>query len=247
MTYRRKTNNNPWKRGSRYGYFVATLKAEEKREAELKAARENLVNVLSVIVDKKSNEYWTSEKVVLENLRRELLELGKVPSILSTVDVIKYCVKLFDITSRAQDALTDGILHIAPAGKQQLLDEFNNDLYYSARHTVHDLRNDSVRGPIPYWNTTLAGTPINEETIMFGPEIGLPRKPVSYWLKLSKKKKVYVEQVTSYSKGNLSKFVAVWATEALVKTGIHNFCKVASENLLREVNELLRDSCSETI
>lgn len=241
MKYRKNKfiNGYPWKRGNRYGYFVATLKAEEKRKAELEAAHQNLVNVLSAIADKKFNEFWNSEKAVLENMRRELLELGKVPNMLSTQAVIQYCVKLFDITSRAQDSLKDGMLHVAPAEKQQVADEFNNDLYYSARHTINDLRNDSVLGPVPYWNTTLPGTPINEETIMFGPEIGFPRKPVSYWLKLSKKKKVYIEQTTAYSKGKLSKFVAVWATEALVRNGVHHFCKVASESLLREVNELL--------
>lgn len=240
MKYRKnKFIKIPWKRGNRYGHFVATLRAEEKQKVELKAAHENLVNVLSAIAEKKFNECWKTEKVVLENMRQELLELGKVPSVFSTVDVIKYCVKLFDITSRAQDSLTDRIIHAAPADKQQVADEFNNDLYYSARHSVHDLRNDSVRGPVPYWNTTAPGTPINEETIMFGPEIGLPRKPVSYWLKLSKKKKVYVEEITSYSRGNLRKLVPVWATEALVKTGVHNFCKVSSTSLLREVNELL--------
>ena len=228
-----------WKRGNRYGSYVAKFQAEEKRKAELAAARGNLVNAIAAIADKKFNEYWTSEKVVLENLRRELQELGKVPSILSTVAVINYCVKLFEITSRAQDALKDGILHVAPAEKQQIADEFNNDLYYSARHSVDDLRNDSIRGPLPYWNTTSAGTPINEETIMFGPEIGFPRKPVSYWLKLSKKKKVYVQEITSYTKGNLSKTVPLWATAALVRTGVHKFCTVASENLLREATELL--------
>ncbi len=240
MKYRKnKFNNGSWKRGSRYGYFVATLRAEEQRKAELKAAHENLVNVLAEIADKRFNEVWISEKAVLENMRCELTELGKVPGVSSTIDVIKYCVKLFDIASRAQDSLKDGMIHVAPAEKQQAADAFNNDLYFSARHTVKDLRNDSIRGPVPYWNTTLPGTPINEETIMFGPEIGLPRKPVSYWLKLSKKKKVYVEQVSSYTKGNLSKLIAVWATEALVKTGVHNFCKIASENLLQELNALL--------
>lgn len=241
MKYRKNKfiGDHPWRRGSRFGCFVAKLNAEEQRKAELKVAHENLVNVLSAIADKKFNEYWNSEKAVLENMRQELLELGKVPSISSTEAVIKYCVKLFDITSRAQDALKDGMLHVAPAEKQQVADEFNNDLYYSARHAESDLRNDSIRGPIPYWNTTLPGTPINNETIMFGPEIGISRKPVSYWLKLSKKKKVNVQEITSYAKGNLTKFVPLWATEALVKTGVHNFCKVASENLLREVNDLL--------
>lgn len=159
---------------------------------------------------------------------------------MSTIPVINYCVNLFRITSKYQDLL-DGALVCAPAGKEDSFTAFNNDLYYSGRHEESDLRNDSVQGPIAYWNTTQKGDPINEETIKFGPEIGLPRQPVSYWLKLSKKKKVYVQEVTQYSKGNLSKLKPLWATDALVRTGIHNFCKVAKKALSEELEDLLNN------
>lgn len=235
--YRKRRNR--WKNGNRYGQFVAAVRAEGKKKAELLEARTHLVNVLAQVADKKSDEYWTAEKAVLEKLRSELLDLGKVPSFTSSAEVIKYCVNFFDIVSRAQDALPDGVLHVAPANKQNAADAFNNDIYYSGRHTIYDLRKDSVHGEVPFWNTTLRGTPITEETIMFGPDIGLSAKPASYWLKLPKSKKVYVIKTTTYAKGHLSKKVAVWATDALVQTGVHKFCKTATTCLLSELNELL--------
>lgn len=239
MTYRNKKSNCCWRHGSRYGYYVAKLRAEEEKKKALLESRTSLVNVFAALADKKSQEYWDSETIVLKNMKKELEELGKVPSIFSTVSVIKYCIKLFDITSRAQDALPNGRIQVAPEEKSDAVDAFNNDLYYSGRHCIKDLRNDSFRGPLPYWNTTLEGTPINEETIMFGPEIGRVRKPASYWLKLSKKKKVYVEENTAYVKGNITKLVPVWETDALVKTGIHNFCKTAVKALTAELDILL--------
>lgn len=235
MTYRKRKSNCRWRYGSRYGHYVATLKAEKERNE----ARMKLTDVLGEILDKKSQEYWDSEVIVLEKMRQELRELGKVPSIYSTAPVIKYCIKLFDITSRAQDALQGGQIQIAYAEKSDVADEFNNDLYFSGRHAADDLREDSLRGPVQYWNTTLPGTPINEDTIMFGPEIGRPRQPASYWLKLSKKKKVYIEENTSYAKGHITKLVPVWVTDALVRTGIYNFCKVAVKNLSEELDLLL--------
>lgn len=239
MTYRKRKSKSRWRYGSRYGYYVATIKAEDEKKKALLNSLSNLTNVFAAIADKKSQEYWDSEKVVLENMKKELDELGEVPSILSTVPVIKYCVKIFDIISRAQDALPNGRIQVAPEEMADTVDAFNNDLYYSGRHCVNDLRNDSVRGPIPYWNTTFKGTPINEETIMFGPEIGRVRKPVSYWLKLSKKKKVYVEKNTAYVKGSITKLVPVWETEALVRTGVHKFCKTAFTALTTELELLL--------
>lgn len=234
--YQKRSKCKKWKRKSRYADFFKRLCEEQA----LKKSRSDLVTVLAQISDQKCEEYWNFAVPILTDMKNELDSLGRVPSIMSAVPVIKYCVRLFEITSKYQDLL-DGSLSCAPAGKEESFNAFNNDLYYSGRHSTNDLRKDSIRGPIPYWNTTRKGEPINEETIQFGPELGLPRQPVSYWLKLSKKKKVYVQEVTQYSKGNLAKVKPIWATDALVRTGIHNFCKVAISALTQELENLLAD------
>jgi hypothetical protein len=236
MMYRTKKR---WRKISRYAQFVEKCNMEKERDEK----RQLLKNTLEAILDQRSREYWDRTKPILEKMRDELNDLGKVPSYKDTKGVIEFCIAIFDISSRAQDALEDGKLLCAPGGEEQLkaLSNFNNDLYYCGRHTSKDLRNDSICGSVPYWNTTLKGTPINADTIMFGPEIGSPRKPASYWLQISKKKKINILETTSYYKcgGNISKPISVWVTDGLVRIGILKFCRQAMENLPKELDILL--------
>lgn len=216
----------------RYGKYVATLNYQN----ELKEARGELVDVFNAIIDKKISDYWKESLKLLYAMEQELKDMGEVPY--QPVDIMKYCVKIFDIASRYQDAL-NGELKICPEEKKELLITFNNNLYFSGRHEVDDLRPDSEYGPLPYWNTTEPGEPITMENICFGPELGLPRRPASYWVSLSKKKKVGLTQITTYSKGYVNKRVSVWVTDALVRIGIKKFCKTAHENLLQNLADLL--------
>lgn len=204
----------------RYGAYIKRLE-EEKR------------------LDVEATKYWSATVPILENMQKELSALGKPPGYNQIKQSILYCISIFDIISRYQDQL-DGGLKIAPGAKSKAADSFNNDLYYAGRHTTTEKRKDSVYGDLPYWNTTVVGEPITVDSICFGPELGLPRKPASYWLALSKKKKVAVSEIQEFAKGSLSKTVELWATEALVKVGINKFIHEAYNSFNSSLEELLK-------
>lgn len=190
--------------------------------------------------NEKCEKYWNSILPILHSLQDELLSLGKPPYYKQTVDNIKYCVNLFRIASTAQDAL-EGSIKICPADKHNAVKAFNNDLFYCGRHTAEESREDTYHGKVPYWNTSKVGEMVTMETICFGPEIGLPRKPAIWWCKLSKSKKVYIEEQTQYQKGILRKELTTWATDALVKTGINHFISDAYKALTTELEALLEN------
>lgn len=222
-----------WSRPQRYGKFVEKLNAEVKRDE----SRKNLINVLNQIRQKKSDEYWYNTLPILKAFQKELTELGKVPHYKQPTEVIKFCVKLFEITSRYQDQI--GLLLCAPDEKIEAFNSFNNNMYFCGRHAVDDLRNDSQYGPLPYWNTTKPGEPITMDNICFGPELGFSRRPASYWLKLPKSKKVHITEQTTFQIGTLYKDVIVWGTEGIVKVGVYKFCKTAVNCLTTDLNNLL--------
>ncbi len=224
---RRKNNwnvkNSKWNRKqgtkSRYAAFVQKCKEEK----ELK---------------EKTQIYWDSVLPILQDTQAKLVDLGNPPSYKQTKENILYCVQLFSIASECQDKL-DPELKMLPIAMKDTAKAFNNDLFYSGRHSVDELRNDSFYGKVPYWNTTDKGEAITIDNICFGPELGLPRKPASYWLKLSKKKRVYLEEQKTYAKGILSKTTTAWATDALVKVGINHFIRTAYQALTTELETLL--------
>lgn len=185
----RKKKIKKWNQKSRFGKFVEKLQEEQ----QLASKRSDLTNVLLQISEKRSGEYWNSVVPILTSMQNELVELGKVPNIQNTIAVINYCVKFFDITSRHQDLL-GGTLQCAPLEKEDAMKAFHNDLYYSGRHEKADMRQDSHKGFLPYWNTTQKGESITTENIRFGPELGLPCQPASFWVKLSKKKKFMLQK-----------------------------------------------------
>lgn len=217
----------------RYGKYVTTINYQN----ELRNAREELVNVLYGIIDKKFEASWKESLTLLARMKKELDSLGTIPY--EATKVMQYCVNIFDIASRYQDMFEDGELHICPEEKKEALVQFNHDLYFAGRHAVYDLRPDSVCGKIPYWNTTETGEPITMDNICFGPELGYPRKPASYWVKLSKKKKITLAQPMNFQKGTINKRVSLWATDALVKSGIRKFCQTASKALTQDLEALL--------
>lgn len=191
-------------------------------------------------LDEKAQAYWASITPILQEMQTRLLELGKPPYYQKTKENILYCINIFSIASKAQDEL-GGALKIAPGAKKEIVDAFNNDLIFGGRHNEDERRDDEYHGKVPYWNTTQKGEEITIDNIFFGPEIGLPRKPASYWLKLSKKKKVYMTILTKYENvGVLQKETEAWATEAIVKTGLHHFVRKAYDSFTFELEELLK-------
>lgn len=217
---------NNWNRRTRpinrYGAFIQQLEKEKER-------------------DEKATAYWAEITPILQNFREDLRTLGKPPSVHATKENILYCVAIFDIISKCQDSLEGGI-RIAPKKLEQLVTEFNNDLFYAGRHTPFDRKKDSIYGDLPYWNTTEVGEQITVENIQFGPELGFPRKPASYWLSLSKKKKTTVTAVQEFKKGCIKKSQPMWVTEALVKTEIHKFIQAAYKIFTAELEEILENS-----
>lgn len=234
----RKKKTRKWSRNYRYGDYVAKLHEDKKKE--LATARTDVTSVLSQILKQKSDDYWENFALpILRKMHKEMMALGNVPSIMDSKAVIHYCVKLFDIASRHQDLL-NGELQCAPLEKLEAYAKFRNDLYYCGRHEVDDLRKDSSGKFLPYWNTTSKKERISIDTIQFGPELGFERKPARYWLSLSKKERVKVQEVRTYPfGGQTSEEKYIWATDALVRTGIHNLCTVAHRELTSELNDLL--------
>lgn len=190
--------------------------------------------------DEKAEIYWASITPTLQKMVNQLEELGTPPSLKATKECILYCIKLYSIVSTAQDAL-DGELQIVPAKKRDAGNAFNTILNYAGRHKPDDMRKDDNHGLVPYWNTTQKGEEITCDNIFFGPDIGLPKKSATYWLKLSKSKKVYITEYTKYEKGGiLTKEKTTWATDAIVKTGVYRFNRIISENLQAQLEELLK-------
>lgn len=226
-TIRRKNNwnvkNSKWnrKQGTKSRYATFVQKCKEEKELEEKA-----------------QIYLESILPILQDTQAKLVELGNPPSYKHTKENILYCVQLFSIASECQDKL-DSELKTVPYAMKDVVKAFNNDLFYSGRHSIDEYRNDRVYGKVPYWNTTDKGEAITIDNIYFGPELGLTRKPASYWLKLSKKKRVYLEEQTTYAKGMISKTTTAWITDALVKVGIHHFIRAAYEALTTELDALL--------
>ena len=204
---------------NRYATFVKKL--EEEKQLDIMATA-----------------YWEEVVPLLKTMQSEIIALGKPPGYNQTKDNMIYCVNIFDIVSRYQDQL-DGSLKVAPGEKAEAADAFNNDLFYAGRHTAQEIRPDEYLGNVPYWNTTNKGEPITTDNICFGPELGLPRKPASYWLSLSKKKKVEVNAVQEFEKGSISRTKELWAAEALVKIGINHFNKTAYKAFTTELDALL--------
>lgn len=234
-----KVDNNQIQLKHGYAAYFAKLQEEIKRDA----ARADFLEVLKAITDKKSEMLWQEEKPVLENLQKELIALGKIPSPNQTENVIKYCISMFDIISRAQDELIGKIICVPKdddsVEKEEVLKQFNNDLYYLGRHASDDLREDSVYGKVPYWNTTKKGEPINIDTIKFGMELGEMPRPARYWLKLSKSQKVKYCKPMEFEKGRLIKPILMWKTAALVRIGIYTVCQKGVKLLLEELEILL--------
>lgn len=232
MAYRKRQKG--WKQPRYYLYWEKVV-TEKKRDD----ARLELTYILAEITKQKCEAYWENAQTILKNMQDELLSLGPPPSVKQAVEVIHYCIKIFDIASRYQDKLNGGISFV-PEEKTEDSKTFNNDLYFCGRHESFDLRTDSQHGSVPYWNTTKKGQEINLDTIMFGPDIGFPQKSADYWIKLSKKKKVATTQVIEYSYGKVAKpGKSLWITQALVEAGIHKFCKTAYRALTEDIELLL--------
>lgn len=231
------------KRKRQHSWNKATFSWKRKRKSHdnLRSAHGYAAFVKSCKeANEKCEQYWNSIIPILKNMQNQLLELGKPPKYTQVKENIEYCVKLFAIVSEAQDAL-EGYIKIYPYNKLDAVKAFNNDLFYGGRHSIDERRNDTYQGKVPYWNTTNVGEKITMDNIQFGPDIGLPQHPASYWIKLSKKKRVYMEEQTTYTKGKISKTVIVWATEAIVKINVNGFIRVAYEAFTKELDEMLKN------
>ena len=232
MAYRNKKTK---RKQPRYHLYFEKLKIESQRN-EL---RLDFLDVLRKISDQRCDEYWECTKKLLQDMYDELTLLGEPPSIKEPVNVIHYCIKIFDIASRYQDSLNGAIVTV-PEEKAEEMRIFNNDLYFCGRHEKNDLRTDSHNMKVPYWNTTQKGQEITLDNIMFGPDIGFAQRPASYWIKLSKKKKIETVRVVSSIYGKISApGKSIWQTQALVNSGIQKFCKTAHQSLLEDIEGLL--------
>lgn len=188
--------------------------------------------------DERKTKYWESIQPILQTMQQELKALGKPPAYNQAVKTIEYCVKIFDIVSRCQDKL-EGEIKLCPKPLGEIVTQFNNDLYFVGRHSKDDKRPDEIRGEVPYWNTTKVGEPINMETIYFGPDWGLPRKPASYWVKYPKKNKMSIYEEQHFSTHTTRRVKEVWTTEAIVRSGIHKICKMSYKNFNVYLEEIL--------
>lgn len=205
----------------RYAAFIKKLKEEQQ-------------------LDILATTYWETATPVLKNMQVEITNLGKPPGNNQVKETISYCISLLDIISRYQDIL-DGSLKIAPGEKSDAADSFNKNMSYAGRHTEQETYPDDYYGDLLYWNTTSKGETVTADNIYFGPELGLPRKPASYWLSLSKKKKVTVNAVLEFKnvKGQLARPRDMWATEGLVKVVINDFIRNTYYSFLTDIDALL--------
>lgn len=219
MVYRRSKRKSHWKE-ERYSRYWWKLTEKEREEQE---------------------RLWQESRVILQTMYDELVLLGEPPSIDEPVHVIEYAVKIFDISSRAQDNLLHGGVECIPSDKKAAAEQFNKDIYFCGRHTPEDKRNDSRLGPVPYWNTTSKGEPITVNNIRFGLDIGLRESySARKLMKLSKKKRVTVATIVPNSHGVVARPVASkWITEAIVEAGVHKFCVTAFESLNADLKALL--------
>ena len=221
---RRKTNK--WRKKvpkteHRYAKYVRQVQAEIQAE------------------DDRNTAYWTEIRPILQNMYDELTALGKPPAYNQAVKVIEYCVKIFDIVSRCQDQLEGREIRVCPGKLSEVVTSFNNDIYFIGRHAEDDKRHDQTYGDVPYWNTTKIGEPINLETIYFGPDWGKSRMPASYWIKLSKKKKMTIYEEQHFATHSIKRPKDVWVTEAMVRSGILQICKLAYKNFTSYLEEIL--------
>lgn len=235
MGYRKKKKT--WKKAARYGnYFKKCTEL-----AEVKQKRKELTINLNNLLGIKIQEYWDMAVIPeLKNMRNEIEGLGEVPEKSKAVAVIRYCISFLDIVSRYQDTL-DGGIKFSPLGKEAAVQKFNDDLTFAGRHKKDDRMNSASGIEIPFWNNTLKGENITEDNIFFGPDIGLPERPASYWLHLKKSKTVAITLTKNFEKGHITKKpILMWATAALVKYGtLYTFCKIGYKRFSETLEQIL--------
>lgn len=188
---------------------------------------------------KMNEEYWNQTTAILTSMKKELEHLGEAPNKNKSVDVIKYCLSFLDVTSRYQDLL-DGGIKISPFEKRKVASVFNDNLAYFGRHTEKDCMKSAANTDIPFWNITSKNEAITENNIFFGPDIGMSRKPASYWIHLSKSKHIEITITKNYKKGCLKKVEKMWPTDALVKYSlIYTISQKGRKVLIDNLNNLL--------
>ncbi len=238
MEYRRKKKRQHHWRKQRYGKYLRKIKEDEKR----KEARSEFTFVLKQYRDKQLEAYWNNLITnVLPKMRLELEELGDVPVVIKSADVMRYAVHFFDIVSRYQDSFGKRkMITFSPASKEAVVDKFNGNMYLAGRHTPFEKFNAGV-GDVPHWNQSKYGMPVTEHNVFFGPEIGLPKQSAAYWMNLPKTNKVTL-MVSKNLKKHYKETPKIWATDAIVKYGrVRAFCVAIRENILEAIDCMLAE------
>lgn len=244
MVYQKlvRKRNKVVARRQRFGKYLKKVEAENKAKQE--AARK-LSSVIKLYQEKRNLEYWEHlTTTILPKMKSELEELGDVPFVNKPVDVINYAIKFMDIVSRYQDSLEKKMLLLYPdSSKEDSIDFFNGTIYIAGRHSPYERRKCEEFKEVPYWNQSKFGEAVTKDNVFFGPDIGLQKKPASYWLELPniKRNKIYLEVCREVG-GKYKKTKPLWPTEAIVKYGyggVQRFCVVLRENLLNSIGDLI--------
>lgn len=243
MVYQKKLVRK-WNTEVRKQRFPAYIK-QVKEEEERNEARSVLSALLKKYQQKRAAEEWIS---ILENIlpkmKYDLENLGEVPPVTKSVDVIQYTISFFDVVSRYQDMLEKGRINFFPISSiKDTVIKLNEGIFWAGRHAPEDRVSTKGVGYIPHWNLSKFGETVTKENVFFGPDILRPQKPASYWLNLpkSKKNKISIPLCKAYTKGVVhTASPMLWATDAMVRYGgVRSFCVSVRNNIIEAIDVII--------
>lgn len=171
---------------------------------------------------------YPAEIARIIKLEKELKKLGDFPSG-NIKKIILYNVNFLNIVSQFQD---NGYLKYQPKEMDEIQKLFNVTVEINGRQ---DSPNKC--------NYTKKGEKVTIHNVVYGGVFGLPLKPASYWLSLSKSKKIVLDYhsrvATSLSKSPVIAQKTLWQTQAILEAGVERFTENNSKVLIRCVQKLL--------